>query len=788
MEQKSLFDQSHHDTVQSVMGLGDIWLLIKINYKTIFTVTILVLLYSGFYSFSATPTFKASATIIIKEKSSAASVINFGNMQNRNQIMNEINLIQSRSVAEKVVDYLWKNEAKNHLYIFGSRVYKPKGQRFRNFFKEIITLGFYDPDKYDSKSYSGMYTKDQLNIFSSRVKSNLNVRQERSTDIVKLTYNSPFADEAQLVVNTIAKKYLDLDRIKSNEETGNLVDFLEKQLRIQSGKLEASEKELKAFKEREQIYDIDGNADMTLEKLIEAETRYYNTIAEININKKQSDYVKSKLSEDEKNLSKQLTNDMNIQVNSIRSSIGDLESQLIKNKTQYGPDHAAVISTNKKIKSLKEQLSNKMKSLIAQGVSVANPLEYRQELIARVLELDANTFGQTASSKEYKKLIDNYNERLTELPSKQLKFARLEREYNVLSENYIFMRSKLEEAKIKLASESGKIDIVDMALKPSKPSSPIHSRNILLGLVLGLGSGIGLSLSRELLDNTVKSVDDIQKYNLSVLGIIPSIGNSQYQDKLISFFKDNRVMTASESRKLTRHLITRENPKSPVSEAYRSLRTSITYASADKKVKSILVSSSGPGEGKTTTVANLAITFANLGKRTLLIDTDLRRPVVHKVFNCSRDNGITSYLSGIEEDFNNIIQETNIDNLFVVTSGIIPPNPSELIGSQRMTKLIKKLEEEWDMVLFDSPPLVAVTDATMISKEIDQIIMVVKAGHTDKKAFNHTVSSLRNVKAPLGGIILNAVTNKNSYGSYYYYYQYYHYYGSEKDLEKGDLT
>ena len=240
-------------------------------------------------------------------------------------------------------------------------------------------------------------------------------------------------------------------------------------------------------------------------------------------------------------------------------------------------------------------------------------------------------------------------------------------------------------------------------------------------------------------------------------------------------------MTASESRKLTRHLITRENPKSPVSEAYRSLRTSITYASADKQVKSILVSSSGPGEGKTTTVANLAITFANLGKRTLLIDTDLRRPVVHKVFNCSRDNGITSYLSGIEKDFNNIIQETTIDNLFVVTSGIIPPNPSELIGSKRMADLIKKLEGEWDMVLFDSPPLVAVTDATMISKEIDQIIMVVKSGHTDKKAFNHTVSSLRNVNAPLGGIILNAVTNKNSYGSYYYYYQYYHYYGADND-------
>ena len=154
---------------------------------------------------------------------------------------------------------------------------------------------------------------------------------------------------------------------------------------------------------------------------------------------------------------------------------------------------------------------------------------------------------------------------------------------------------------------------------------------------------------------------------------------------------------------------------------------------------------------------------------------------MHKVFNCDRDNGITLYLSGVEKNFSNLVQKTTIDNLFVVSSGIIPPNPSELIGSQKMTELIAKLEQEWDMVLFDSPPLVAVTDATMISKEIDKICMVVKVGQTDKKAFEHTVASLRNVNAPLGGVILNAVTSQSSYGSYYYYYQYYHYYGNEKE-------
>ena len=208
--------------------------------------------------------------------------------------------------------------------------------------------------------------------------------------------------------------------------------------------------------------------------------------------------------------------------------------------------------------------------------------------------------------------------------------------------------------------------------------------------------------------------------------------------------------------------------------------------STSKEIKSILVSSAGPGEGKTTTVANLAITYANLGKKTILVDTDLRRPVVHKVFNLDREPGVTNFLAGQTDEIATLVKKTDIENLSIITSGVIPPNPSEILGSQRMIDMLKKLESEWDMVLFDSPPLVAVTDANMISREIDSIVLIVKVGQTDKKAFHHTISNLRNINAPLGGIIMNAVTNKGSYGSYYYYYyhQYYNYYGTEKENQE----
>ena len=158
--------------------------------------------------------------------------------------------------------------------------------------------------------------------------------------------------------------------------------------------------------------------------------------------------------------------------------------------------------------------------------------------------------------------------------------------------------------------------------------------------------------------------------------------------------------------------------------------------------------------------------------------------MVHKVFNLEREPGVTNYLSSQTDNYKELIKKTDIENLSVVTSGVIPPNPSEMLGSKRMIQLAKLLEQDWDMVLFDSPPLVAVTDANMVSKEIDQIVLVVKVGQTDKKAFHHTISNLKTINAPLGGIIMNAVTNKSSYGSYYYYYyhQYYNYYGTDKDI------
>jgi capsular exopolysaccharide synthesis family protein len=191
---------------------------------------------------------------------------------------------------------------------------------------------------------------------------------------------------------------------------------------------------------------------------------------------------------------------------------------------------------------------------------------------------------------------------------------------------------------------------------------------------------------------------------------------------------------------------------------------------------SIMVSSPGPGEGKTTTIINLAITYANLGKKTILIDADLRKPVIHKIFDGKNKQGLTNFLSGTEENYKSIINNSSIKNLDLIYNGAIPPNPSELLGSDVMVDLLNILKQEYDIILFDAPPILAVTDSVILSRLIDQFILVVRFGRTNKDSIDHTINSLNHVNTQLTGVVFNDLNQKNSYysKSYYSYQQYYY--------------
>lgn len=221
--------------------------------------------------------------------------------------------------------------------------------------------------------------------------------------------------------------------------------------------------------------------------------------------------------------------------------------------------------------------------------------------------------------------------------------------------------------------------------------------------------------------------------------------------------------------KTKRQLITVSNPRSPISESYRTLRTNIDFSSIDEKLQVIMVSSAGPGEGKSTTITNLAVTFAQSERRVVLVDADLRKPTAHHTFTISNRWGLSSVISkqcSLEE----AIQMSDIPNLDVLTSGAIPPNPAEMMASKKMTALIEQLREMYDIVLIDTPPLLAVTDAQIIATKSDGVILVIDQGNVKRDIAMKAVKNLENVNARMLGVVLNNVKRKASEEAYYYYY------------------
>jgi protein-tyrosine kinase len=216
-------------------------------------------------------------------------------------------------------------------------------------------------------------------------------------------------------------------------------------------------------------------------------------------------------------------------------------------------------------------------------------------------------------------------------------------------------------------------------------------------------------------------------------------------------------------------LITVINPKSPISEAYRSLRTNIQFSAIDHQMKVLMVASAKSGEGKTTTITNLAVTYAQEGKKVLLIDGDLRKPSLHQVFQQSNRTGLTSALIN-NQHISEVIRDTNVDNLSLITSGPIPPNPSEILGSHRMQQLLDEMKEQFGVILFDTPPVLAVTDGLIISSYCDGVLLVVHAGKVKRDLVKKAKASLEHVQARILGVVLNNNERSNVESKYYYYY------------------
>lgn len=352
--------------------------------------------------------------------------------------------------------------------------------------------------------------------------------------------------------------------------------------------------------------------------------------------------------------------------------------------------------------------------------------------------------------------INTYGDEETLSPEVQAELSLLQTSRREAESRYTDAFNNREALRVDEAKDSTELLLVEEARPPNNAFRPRTETNTILGITVGAFIALGLVLLVEYLDDTIKNQDHVQENSgLSTIGAIAYI--------------------RTKSNKPDR-LITQQTPRDPISEAYRVLRTNLSFSAIDTGLDSILITSPSPGEGKSTTAGNLAVVMAQMGKKVIIIDADLRRPTQHKVFNITNNQGLTTALLDNESPLSHHIQETTVRDLFIMSSGPIPPNPSELLNSQRMGRVLEELQNIYDLVIFDTPPALTVADASILAPKVNGCVLVVEAGKTRQPALKQASMVMTKTGATMLGVVLNQLKLNRSgyYGDYRYYnYEYY---------------
>ena len=388
----------------------------------------------------------------------------------------------------------------------------------------------------------------------------------------------------------------------------------------------------------------------------------------------------------------------------------------------------------------------------------------------QIQEIQSQRFAQSkatleAQLAEIEKQIASYETQAGEAVTAYEK-ERLDAKVTQYREIYSGILQSYESVRLSEAQSVSSVVQVEIASPANRPFRPKVIQNTLLAAVVGIMLAAGALVAREALDDTIKTPEDVsQKFRLPILGVINhQNGNGGTP-------------------------ITLADPHSPTAEAYRTLRTNVSYTSVDRPLRTLMITSSEPGEGKTTTLSNLAVAFAQNGKQVIVADCDLRHPRLHINFRLNNRRGLSNLFSQASYMLDGSCQPAGVDNLSVVTTGSLPPNPAELLGSQKMQSILTAMVENADVVLVDTPPALAVTDAAVLAPTVDGVLLVIRPGKTRTSALRQTLEQMRHVGANVIGVVLNDVsTRRSSYGYHYKYYRnyaaYQKYYGSKHKTVK----
>jgi polysaccharide biosynthesis transport protein len=684
------------------------WKILKKRRLFIFLFFLCTIFLVSVYTFTVTPHYKATSKVMIEKETGNNLTATYSPPS---AILGfyetQLQVIKSRAVARRVVDLLSLGEESAHLF----EIKEKGGGRFSlKTWMAGITSGE------DQEEKLTLSLKDRM---ANSLIENLSVELVKNSRIVVVSYRSFNPEFAALVANTTAKAYVEETLDMNMVTTRRSLEWMTKKAESERKNLENAENSLQAYMKANDIVTLENRIAITPDELKELSTQLVR--AETERKRIEALYREVRNIASAENFSA-ITVDPSLRV--LRSQIVEVEKNIMELSGRYGSKHPAMEKAMGDLKVLKEKKNQEVQRLVA---SIKNDYEL-------ALANERNLRDQLQRSKEETLRVNE----------KSVQYRVLKREVETNQQLYDSLMMKIKEQNITEETNPLNVWIVEEAQVPPSPAKPIKALNLSVGLLFGLLGGVAMALFLEYFDNSVKTLEEAE----SVLGV-PVLG---MVDRCTGKNKIEQIVT--------------KDPLSGTAEGYKALRSTLLLSSADGPPRKILITSSVPGEGKTSTAANLALVMAQAENRVLLIDGDLRKPRLHHIFNLKNQVGLSNYLAGTYAGAN-LLQKTQLPNLAVLTSGPTPPNPAELLLSQRMKQLIESLEHEFDIIICDSPPVLAVSDPGILNRLFDGVILVIQAHKTNFDMAAKSIRSLRDVQARLLGVMLNGVNVKK--GDYYYY-------------------
>jgi tyrosine-protein kinase Etk/Wzc len=756
-----------------VIDLRDIWMTLKRRKWTILAALALVMATVATYTFLVTPVWYASTLIRVDDPQQTALVSPelsalVGLPGGSSQIETELRILRTRPIAEEVVDrhdlhfvvtrprrlprellfasLEFGRETAEHEYEIrmvsegryrvrsadeetpplttefspGERVELPGGSFvLRDLASGTSPTGDPIPTRVDIETLS---FQKAVNEFLETLSAS---RPDREANVLQVGYRTTDRSLVHQVPNTHAERFIER-RIESQKtEARGTVAFLEGEVEQTRQQLEDVEAHLQQFREGEQIVAVEAEAEAQVERLATLQTRrtqldaeraaLAGLLADIEIDS-------SAENPDYRRLASFPTFFQNQAVTGMLGSLIQADSARAALATRMTPSHPDVIAIEERITQLEGQLGSIGRN-------------YLGSLSDQIGALDA--------------VLAQFGAELETVPERQIQFARIQRQVGMLAQLYTVLQTRLKEAEVQEAIDDSSVRIVEHAIEPLEPVSPKPVRNLALAMMLGLVLGVVLAFVREYMDGRLHSSDRIEAlYGLPTMARVPRMALGDGRD----------------DRKAA--LVALDDTLSLGAESFRNLRTNVRFVRKGRRGDELVVTSPSTGEGKSLTAANLAITLAQQGRPTLLLDADMRRPVQHTQFDAAQVPGLSDCLLA-DELLEGVIRPTMLDSLFVLPSGSQPPNPAELLDSPQMDRLLEALRTCYDAVIIDSPPVLAVTDSAVLAPKTDGVILVVRAEKTDRDAIALAIQQLRQVDAEILGIVVNDAKAEGSYHSYY---------------------